>query len=86
MKYWLISDSDVDAVQRGLDAATHNSNDANCEDWPPGSGCQGCLGDEERRAARHSLDSGLFSTDVVPAEMVPEEVGTFGCGEDVPVS
>jgi hypothetical protein len=33
----------------GLSAPTHADNDYNCQDWPPGYGCDGCRGDDIRR-------------------------------------
>jgi len=66
MKWWLISDEDVVIIRAGLMVATHEANDFNCQDWPPGKGCRGCEGDEKRRIALHSLDSGLHLTDAVP--------------------
>lgn len=34
-----------------LSAPTHEANDHNCQDWPPGAGCAGCRGDELRAEA-----------------------------------
>ena len=66
--WWLISDEDVDGIRAGLMADTHEATDGNCEDWPIGSGCAGCQGDEARRQALHTLDSGLHVTDAIPGD------------------
>ena len=55
-------------VGAALRAPTHTANDSNCEDWPPGRGCEGCRGAEQRRAALHTLDSGLHITDAIPTD------------------
>lgn len=69
MRYWLISDADVDAVKAGLTAITHEANSYNCEEWPPGDLCTGCSGDEERKSALHAFESGLHKTDAIPEDM-----------------
>ncbi len=38
-------------IKEALQAPTHDANDYNCADWPPGEGCSGCKGDEVRRQA-----------------------------------
>ena len=38
-------------MQEALRASTHDANDYNCADWPPGEGCSGCKGDEVRKQA-----------------------------------
>ncbi len=66
MKWWLISDEDVRVIMAALGAPTHEANDFNCEDWPPGNGCDGCKGDELRAKGLHALHSGLHNTESVP--------------------
>lgn len=73
MQWWLISKEDADRIRQGLLAPTHEANDYNCEDWPPGSGCKGCKGDHLREEALHALDSGLHTTDTVPEDFKEEE-------------
>jgi len=53
MKWWLISDEDVQEIRNALTAPTHTANDYNCENWPIGQGCRGCDGDELREKAVH---------------------------------
>lgn len=36
-------------IKEALQAPTHEANDYNCEDWPPGEGCSGCKGDKLRK-------------------------------------
>ena len=67
-KWWLICDGDVKEIRAGLMAPTHERNDFNCQDWPPGEGCKGCIGDAERSAGLHCLESGLNSTDQIPSD------------------
>jgi len=38
-------------LEAALEAPTHEANDYNCQDWPPGSGCEACAGDAVREAA-----------------------------------
>ena len=38
-------------IIEALQAPTHEANDYNCEDWPPGEGCSGCKGDKLREEA-----------------------------------
>ena len=69
-KWWLISQEDVDDIRKGLEASTHDKNDYNCPDeW---YGCTGCEGDDIRRDALHSLDSGLHITECVPDDFKGE--------------
>lgn len=65
-KWWLISNEDVRKIRSALTAPTHEANDYNCEDWPPGEGCRGCIGDAMRAEGLHALDSGLHVTDAIP--------------------
>ena len=46
----------AEALADGCQAATHEANDYNCQDWPPGNGCSGCDGDEKRKAALAHFD------------------------------
>lgn len=68
MKWWLISDDNIAQIRDALTAPTHEANDYNCQDWPPGTRCAGCLGDEKRKAAIYALDTGLHLTNCVPAD------------------
>jgi len=68
MKWWLISDDTLQIVRKALQAPTHEANDFNCQDWPPGSGCCGCAGDRLRREALHELESGSHITEAVPED------------------
>jgi len=65
-RWWLICDEDVQTIKTALLAPTHEANDYNCEDWPPGKECEGCEGNELRQKALHDLESGLHITNVVP--------------------
>ena len=66
MKWWLISDEDVEEIRAGLEASTHDANDFNCPDgW---NECSGCGGDSLRERAGHVLDTGLHITSQVPEE------------------
>ena len=38
-------------IKEALQAPTHDANEYNCADWPPGEGCSGCKGDEVRKQA-----------------------------------
>ena len=71
--WWLVSGETVAKVQAALQASTHAVNDLNCEDWPPGYGCDGCRGAEERREALHWIDSGCHLTDEVPGDYKEKE-------------
>ena len=42
-----------------LNAPTHEANDYNCQDWPPGEMCRGCAGDEQREQAVKQIESVL---------------------------
>ena len=42
-------------IIEALQAPTHEANDYNCEDWPPGTGCSGCKGDKVREKAVQKL-------------------------------
>lgn len=56
--------STADVFQTLLDALkapTHQPNDSNCEDWPPGSGCDGCQGDALRTQALVSYEERLVT-------------------------
>ena len=67
--WWLISKETLETVVAALQAATHEDNDFNCfncQDWPPGSGCAGCQGNDQRRSALHDLESGAHITDAIP--------------------
>ena len=66
MKWWLFSDEARLIVANALRAPTHEANDFNCQDWPPGAGCVGCTGNETRRKALHEMACGLHTTDAVP--------------------
>jgi len=68
MKWWLISQEDMATIRTGLEADTHKPNDYNCEDWPPGSGCDGCKGDTLRAQALYILDTVLHRTGMVPSD------------------
>jgi len=83
MKWWLISDNTLRVVQMALQAPTHEANDFNCQDWPPGEGCQGCAGDELRRRALHELDSGAHVTDAVPKDWKNEHGDTGRAAGDL---
>ncbi len=49
------AEGEVERLRAGCEAPTHDINDHNCEDWPPGAGCSGCDGDEIRTAALQGL-------------------------------
>ncbi len=74
-KWWIISDEDIQKIRQALFASTHEANSYNCQDWPPGNGCSGCDGDELRKKARHTLDSGLHTTEAVPSDYQCPECG-----------
>lgn len=44
-----------DVACGALTAPTHDQNDYNCQDWPPGAGCSGCEGDQRRIEAYANL-------------------------------
>lgn len=67
-KWFLISDEDIKVIREALLAPTHEANNYNCQDWPPGEGCRGCDGDEQRAKAVYTLDSGLNTTNEIPAD------------------
>ena len=50
------------AAASALNAPTHEANDYNCQDWPPGAGCRGCDGDEQRELAVKQIESVLSTT------------------------
>ena len=68
MRWFLISDDDVNEIRQALRAPTHDGNDYNCQEWPPGQGCTGCAGDELREKAVHTLDLGLHITEAIPTD------------------
>ena len=47
----------AEVLAEGCRACTHEANDYNCQDWPPGNGCSGCDGDEKRKAALARFDA-----------------------------
>lgn len=68
MRFWLISDEDIEAVRQALMSGSHEAIFVNCEDGANGEPCQGCAGDTMRRDGLHSLDTGLHITDQVPVD------------------
>jgi len=66
--WWLVNGETIQKITEALQSSTHEINDHNCEDWPPGSGCNGCRGDEERKNALHWLESGCHLTKEIPAD------------------
>ena len=68
MKWWLVSDEVLMKVRAALTAPTHEENQYNCQDWPPGAGCRGCAGDELRSEALHELACGTHVTEAVPED------------------
>lgn len=46
----------LEKARQALEAPTHEANDRNCEDWPPGYGCDGCRGDRERDQAVNTVE------------------------------
>lgn len=77
MKWWLISDEDVKAIRTALMAKTHEDNDHNCPDNY--DYCHACAGDELRKEAVHTLDTGLHETDAIPDDFAPVP---FGYGQE----
>ena len=47
----------LEKAASALNAPTHEANDHNCQDWPPGAGCHGCAGDELREQAVKQIES-----------------------------
>jgi len=47
-------------VLEALQYATHEANDYNCEEWPPGTPCAGCVGDGKRTTAINLLKQTLL--------------------------
>ena len=45
-----------------LNAPTHEANDLNCQDWPPGEVCRGCAGDDQRELAIKQIEAALSAT------------------------
>ena len=46
-----LADADAERLANGCSAPTHEANNYNCEEWPPGEACRGCLGNDERKLA-----------------------------------
>jgi len=73
MKWWLISDEDIQAVRKALDCAVRRQ-DERCAE----TGCMCDLDGSPHSAfysdALHALDSGLHETDAVPEDYRQEEV------------
>ena len=63
MKWWFISDENVQKIKEGLLAPTHEDNDFNCPDNSVDDECESCKGNELRREALRCLESGLQSTE-----------------------
>ena len=53
----------LEKAKDALNASTHEANDYNCQDWPPGEGCRGCDGDELREQAVKQIESVLAALD-----------------------
>jgi len=68
MKWWLISDEDVQIVKKGLNAPTHGKNDYNCPYPDDADECEACAGSKLRQVAVYALDTGLNDTEAVPGD------------------
>ena len=48
-------------AEDALGAVSHEANDYNCQDWPPGQGCYGCRGASVRKYTKARLRAVLSS-------------------------
>ena len=68
MKYWLVSDSDIQIIRTALEVGLENQHDSCAE-----SGCMCDLYNDRHsdfwKDALHTLDSGLHTTNTLPADI-----------------
>ena len=68
MRWWLISDEDVNQIRAALESSSHDANGHNCPAPNTYKGCGGCDGQEMRRTGLHALASGLHQTEHKPTD------------------